>query len=189
MIRKKNLVVTVVCVIAAALILGFIYDAVITAVERSEHPLSYSAEVKNASQKYGVPEALIYTIIKSESGFDPNAISKVGAVGLMQLMPSTFEDLTENFLGENLPESALYDPATNISYGVYYLSWLYSKFENWETVTAAYNIGLGTVYAWLADPSCSDDGVILKHIPADETRAYVRKVTSAKETYERLYFT
>jgi soluble lytic murein transglycosylase len=104
-------------------------------------------------------------------------------------MPSTFLDLTQNFLGENLPESALYDPTTNINYGVYYLSWLYSKFENWETVAAAYNAGLGVVYDWLDDPSYSDDGVNLKHIPIDETRAYVRKVTSARETYERLYFT
>lgn len=189
MIKKKNIVVTVVCIIAAALILGFIYDTLITALERAEHPLSYSTEIKNASQKYGVPEALIYALIKTESGFDPNAISKVGAVGLMQLMPSTFEDLTENFLRENLPESALYDPATNINYGVYYLSWLYSKFENWETVIAAYNAGLGEVYDWLKNPSYSDDGVTLKHIPIDETRAYVRKVTSARETYERLYFT
>ena len=189
MIKKKNLVVTLVCMIAAALILGFLYDAVIISIERSEHPLNYQAAVKNASQKYGVPEAFIYAVIKTESGFDQNAISSVGAIGLMQLMPSTFLDLTQNFLGENLPESALYDPTTNINYGVYYLSWLYSKFENWETVAAAYNAGLGVVYDWLDDPSYSDDGVNLKHIPIDETRAYVRKVTSARETYERLYFT
>ena len=65
MVKKKNIVVTVVCIIAAALILGFIYDTLITALERAEHPLSYSTEIKNASQKYGVPEALIYALIKS----------------------------------------------------------------------------------------------------------------------------
>ena len=189
MLKKRTLIIAVTLIAILSVFFGFAYDKVIGAIELSEHPREFSEAVISASQSYGVPEALIYAVIKTESSFDPDAVSFVGAVGLMQLLPDTFADLTKNFLREDLPPSNISDPATNIKYGTYYLSWLYSKFGNWETVAAAYNAGIGNVYSWLENPEYSDDGVTLKYIPISETRAYVRKVTEAKETYERLYYT
>ena len=188
MIKKKTLVAVIIILLVTSIAFGFAYDAAIGSIERAEHPREYAELVSSAANRYGVPEAMIYAIIKTESGFDPNAVSRAGAMGLMQLMPSTFEDLTNNFLKENLESEMITDPATNIKYGVYYLSWLYSRFENWETVAAAYNKGIGEVQKWLQNPEYSDDGITLKYIPTSETRAYVRKVSAAKETYERLYY-
>ena len=188
MIKKKTLVIVLVVLLLASIAFGFAYDFAVGKIERAEHPREYADLVTSAANRYGVPEAMIYAVIKTESSFDPNAVSRSGAMGLMQLMPSTFEDLTNNFLKENLESDNITDPATNIKYGVYYLSWLYSKFGNWETVAAAYNKGIGEVQKWLQNPEYSDDGITLKYIPASETRAYVRKVSDAKETYERLYY-
>ena len=188
MIKKKTLISVLVILLIASIAFGFAYDAAVGAIERSEHPQKYADLVTSSANRYGVPEAMIYAVIKTESNFDPDAVSRVGAMGLMQLMPSTFEDLTNNFLRENLSDDKISDPATNIKYGVYYLSWLYSKFGNWDTVAAAYNKGIGDVQKWLQNPEYSDDGVTLKYIPVSETRAYVRKVAEAKETYERLYY-
>ncbi len=187
MLKKKTLTIAIVCIIAASLIFGFVYDAVVTEIERAEHPRKFSEMVNSAADSYGVPEELIYAVIKTESNFDPDAVSAAGAVGLMQLMPGTFEDITNNFLGEHLPPEKISDPATNIKYGVYYLSWLKSKLKDWNTVLAAYNKGIGDVYEWLETPEYSDDGETLKYIPVGETRAYVRKVSTAYETYKRLY--
>ena len=189
MLKKRSLIITVVLIIAASLVFGFLYDGIITSIEKKEHPQKYNEYVSSASEKYGVPEAFIYAVIKTESAFDPDAVSRAGAIGLMQLMPSTFEDLTNNFTREKLSADRIYDPATNIKYGVYYLSWLYSKFGDWNTVAAAYNCGIGDVLDWLASSEYSDDGKTLKYIPVAETRAYVRKVGAARETYERLYYT
>ena len=190
MLKKKSIILATVLIIAASLLFGFAYDAVISAVERWEHPRDYAEFVTKARGQHQlfIPESLIFAVIKTESSFDPDAVSSDGAVGLMQLLPSTFEDISDNFLFENLPDEMIYDPETNIRYGVFYLSWLYPKYGNWDTVLAAYNAGLTNVNMWLEDPEYSDDGVTLKYIPLAETRAYVSRVRAAKETYERLYY-
>ncbi len=190
MLKKKTVLIAIVLLVAAALIFGFACDASLALIERLTHPKKYEDLVAAAREGYEfVPESMVYAVIKTESGFDENAVSAAGAVGLMQLMPSTFEDISVNFLGEDLPDEKIYDPAVNIRYGVFYLSWLYLKFGDWSTVAAAYNAGIGKVSGWLDDPEYSDDGITLKYIPIKETCDYVKKVSDAKETYEKLYFT
>ncbi len=193
MIKKSTLTIAVVLIIATSLLFGFAYDGIVSAIERAEHPRAFAEFVTAAREEKNqmfIPESLIFAVIKTESDFDPDAVSPMGAAGLMQLMPDTFRDISDNFLGERLPDEMISDPETNIRYGVFYLSWLYySKFGNWDTVLAAYNAGIGNVYDWLDDPEFSDDGVTLKYIPIAETRAYVSRVRAAQETYERLYNT
>ncbi len=86
----------------------------------------YLGSVERYSKKYGVDEALILAIIKTESGFDKNAVSKKGAKGLMQIMPET-----ANFIAERLGrgEYDLFDGNTSIEFGVYYLSYLFERFK------------------------------------------------------------
>ena len=152
----------------------------------STYPLKYQTEVEAASQKYGVDKFLIYGVIKTESDFDPNAVSPVGAVGLMQIMPETFDLLlTQTHDGYEL--GMLYDPDTNIKYGTYFLRSLYLRYNDWETVYAAYNAGSGRVDGWLADPAHSAGGK-LTDIPIEETEEYVAKVSYAVEKYKELYY-
>ena len=136
------------------------------------------------SEKYAVPKEIVYAVINCESSYEADAKSSSGAVGLMQVMPSTFEEICRD-LGEEYNASSLYDPEVNIKSGVYYLSKLYRRYGVWETVFAAYNAGYGKVDKWLADDSISEDGRLV-NIPYKETADYVERVTDAKRVYSEL---
>lgn len=175
---------------AISLLFGFVFDIVCTAVERAiyKRPEKYVESVEKYASEFGVPEYIVYAVIKTESGFDASAKSSAGAIGLMQLMPDTFEWLTDSKLCEFLDAGMLYDPDTNIKYGVYYLSLLFGIYKNWDTALAAYNAGPGNVDEWLLDPTYSSNGVTLNDIPFKETRNYVKKVNRACEKYKELYY-
>ena len=117
---------------------------------------------------------MILAVIRAESSFDPNAVSRVGAKGLMQLMPDTFSWLCKEALNEPHNAQKIEDPATNVRYGTYYLSYLYEKFGSWRVALAAYNAGEGRAKEWLNDPTLTLDGT-LRRIPFPETAAYVKK--------------
>ena len=193
--KKTNYGLIVLIVLIISVLFGFIFDVAMTLVEKYiyQKPDEYVEYVEIYSAEFGVPEDLVWSVIKTESGFDSSAVSSKGAVGLMQLMPSTFEWLTDDILREYLGIGMLYDPETNIKYGTYYLSRLYNRFGDWDTAIAAYNGGEGNVSEWLKDKKYSDDGIKLKtdKIPDSysETKNYVKKVNKALEKYKKLYNT
>lgn len=152
------------------------------------YPQQYTAEVKAASEEFDVDRNLIYAVIHTESHFREEAESDAGAVGLMQLMPDTFTWLQQNLDGEvRYTEEDLKDPAVNIRYGTYYLSYLEDRYTSSYTAIAAYNAGFANVDGWLEDPAYSSDGVTLDDIPYPETKRYVEKVSGAWQEYEKLY--
>lgn len=173
---------------AIAIVIGLLSQLTYNKALYEFYPQDYSEYVSVCSKEFNVPEKIIYATIKTESDFDPNAVSYAGAVGLMQLMPATFEWLTASMLRENLPASSISDPYTNIRYGTYMLSWLYGIYGDWETVFAAYNAGVGNVNSWLEDSRYSFAGK-LTHIPFSETRTYVRRQADNIKKYEKLYYT
>lgn len=173
-------------IIIAALYFGGGLDKVKEKIEKTTHPQKYSEYVSKYSAEFGVPEYICYSVIKCESGFDRHAKSSSNALGLMQIKPSTFADLCGR-LGEKHDESMLYDPETNIKYGIYYLSLLYRRFGVWETAIAAYNAGPGRVSGWIADGLADEDGY-LTEIPIEETRVYVERVTDAMKIYKKIYY-
>ncbi len=191
--NKSNYGLIVLVVLIISIIFGFLFDIICTAIEKRiyQKPDEYAPCVEKYSAEYGVPENLIYAVIKTESSFDSSATSSKGAIGLMQLMPSTFEWLTKDILREHLSAGMLYDPETNIKYGTYYLSRLYNRFGDWDTALAAYNGGEGNVSEWLADTRYSTDGkkLIIDNIPDEfsETEGYVKKVNKAFDKYKKLY--
>lgn len=152
--------------------------------ENEPEKLMYADYVKAASEEFEVDEAIIYAVIYCESDFDADATSSVGAMGLMQMMPATFEEM-QGYLNEEYDTEALYEPEVSIRYGTYYLSRLYRYFDDWEIVFAAYNAGPTRVSSWLSDERYSKDGK-LTDIPYSETANYVEKVLGMVEKYENI---
>ncbi len=192
--RRYSIVKIVLISLIVSVLFGFLFDLVCTKAEYVlyKRPEEYSGFVERYSKEYGVSEAMIYAVIRTESSFDSAALSSKNAVGLMQMLPSTFEWLTNDILHDGHKTDMLYDPETNIKYGTYYLSRLYARFENWDTALAAYNGGEGNVSEWLSDTRYSSDGIKLKldKLPEEfrETRDYVKKVNLALGKYEELYY-
>ncbi len=175
-------------IIALSLVVGILIGLGWDLYDRSQLPYKYHAHIAKYAEKYDIPVEIIFAVIKVESSFKADAKSNVGALGLMQMMPSTFEWLTGNYhLGENLPALMLYDPEVSIRYGTYYLRYLKNRFGDWNTVLAAYNAGEGNVSKWLADKQYSDDGKTLKSIPVEETERYVKKVNNEIGVYRELF--
>ncbi len=141
---------------------------------------------KEAAVEFSVPLPMILAVMETESDFRAEAVSDAGACGLMQLMPETFAFLRDERLHEDLSDNAIFDPAINIRYGSYYLSYLYEQFEDWRTVLAAYNAGEGRVAEWLEDEALSPAGY-LETIPFPETAAYVKRALAAFSDYSKKY--
>ena len=149
------------------------------------HPTEYDEYVYKYSEEYELDPNLVFAVIKAESNFDPNAESNVGALGLMQIMPETFEWLQTYKNGEaNMDYTYLYEPEVNIEYGCIFLQFLLDRYTSEETAVAAYNAGFGAVDNWLIDENYSTDGETLYDIPYPETKAYVKKVMLAKYYYD-----
>lgn len=150
------------------------------------YPIKYNELVEKYSEDYGVDTALVYSVIRTESGFRPAAESNVGAKGLMQITPDTFEWLMSK-TGESYGIEALYEPDVNIKYGTLFLSMLTEEFGNRDSVLSAYHAGWGQVNSWLCDPEISSDGVTLQRIPFSDTAHYVDKVKKAEKIYNSVY--
>lgn len=156
---------------------------------KSAYPLKFYDHISEACEKYGVEKALVLAVVRTESKFNSAAVSNAGAVGLMQLMPETFDWLQSNLQQRNKKnEVFLTEPKINIDYGTYLLSILANKYVDETVMLCAYNAGIGKIDKWLNDPRYSDDKITLKKIPYKETRNYVVKVKKSKKIYQNLYF-
>lgn len=150
------------------------------------YPMKYTEFVEKYSAEYGVEPELVYAVIKTESSFNPDAVSDADAVGLTQITPETF-DWIKTKLGEEDENLSLYNPETSIKYGAFFLGYLTREFGNTDTALAAYHAGRGRVNGWLEDKEISPDGKTLSNIPIPETAHYVRKVNKALNIYYNLY--
>lgn len=171
---------------AAVLALSVLSAVAVNSFVKRSHPIRYEKLIYKYAEDYGVSPVLILAVIKTESDFDPEAISSAGAKGLMQITDETFDWLMTK-TGEKLDTELLYDPDTSIKYGSFFLKMLLDEFQVTDTALAAYNAGRGRINGWLADSSLSPDGKTLSYIPISETRYYVYKVNNAIKMYESLY--
>lgn len=179
---KKALYLILGIIVLAAAAVGICHN---NEVRREQLAISlYSDSVFKYSFMYNVDANLVFAVIKAESDFDENAVSQKGAVGLMQILPSTGQFIAER-LGLEYSETELFDSDTNIKLGTYYIGYLSKKFTVRETMLAAYNAGEGNVRYWLSE--YSEDGEKLDLIPFKETEQYVIKVKSHFERYRKVY--
>lgn len=180
--------IAIIIIIIMSVALGYAYDKIMESLEKRAHPLKYEEIVEKYSAEYAVPQEIIYSVIKAESSFRSDVVSIAGAIGLMQIMPTTYDDIAKR-LGEVPNEGLLYDPETNIKYGTFYLRYLYDMFDNsWDIAFAAYNAGLNRVKnQWLNNSEYIKDNEIV-YIPIEETRNYIKRVNKNREVYKKLYF-
>lgn len=141
-------------------------------------PKKYKNWVVAFSDEYDLDVALVYSVIKVESDFDKKAVSKSGAMGLMQILPSTAKWIAEE-LDIDFEKQNLFEPELNIRFGCFYLKYLLDKFGDMEIVICAYNAGEGKVQDWIKD------GKIDKtKIDYAETKNYLTKVNSYYNVYK-----
>lgn len=152
------------------------------------YPVVYSDLVETASIETGIDKYLIYAVIRTESNFDAEAESEVGARGLMQLMEDAFDWVKFRMEDDrSVTYDDMYDPGYNIEYGSFLLKLLYEEYGDERTALAAYHSGRGSVNGWLEDKNYSSDGRTLDKIPSNTTEHYVKKVMTAYEGYTNLY--
>lgn len=159
-------------------------------IQRIFYPKSYEEFVSIYSDEYGVDENLVFAVIKAESNFQEDAVSHKDALGLMQIMKETAEDVARKYNIEidfNNSEREILNVQNNIKIGTKYLAVLLEKYKNIEVAVAAYNAGIGTVDNWIEKGIIKSDGSDIENIPYKETNNYVRKILRNYKIYQDLY--
>lgn len=184
--RKKTVALVLVIVLGLLIAAGayFVYNAI---EGKEAYPLKYEDIIVKYAQENELDPYFVAAVIHAESNFDPQAVSRAGAIGLMQIMPPTGEWIAGKLGVEDFDSEMLKDPETSIRFGCWYLNFLSDKFEdNRQLIVAGYNAGHNRVAEWLKDKDISD-GETLKDIPFKETEGYVKNVEKSYDKYKEFY--
>jgi len=189
--RKKSSkhALPILIILMVSLALGGVFELCCLGAERLSLPRKYEETVTEYAALYGVPEHVVYAVIKTQSGFDSTKQGENGEIGLFQLTPARYLALAAQAKDPEANPAALYDPETNIRYGTMYLAGLYQKYGMWSTVYAALYAGEDAVDAWLQNPAYVDpDFGTLVTIPDKQIAKAVKKTVKAQDIYEKLYY-
>lgn len=150
------------------------------------YPTEYEEFVIKYSKEYDIDPRYVFAVINTESHFDPNATSDVGARGLMQIMEDAYDWIKFRLDDQREHTSDdMYDPELNIQYGTYMLKYLYDKFDgSYELAAAAYHGGMNAVDGWVADGIVDPENFRLEDVPSDITANYIYKVMNAYNKYK-----
>lgn len=151
---------------------------------RGFYPLEHAEAIRDAAVRHRVDPYLVAAVINVESDFRPDAGSHAGAIGLMQVMPSSADDMARwgRVDAEEYPVELLSEPRVNIEYGTAYLRYLVERYHEIDPALAAYNAGMGNTDEWVAQGRDVRD-----FIDFPETHEYIQKVNRAWVRYEELY--
>ncbi len=150
-------------------------------------PLVSWGAIKEEAKRYGIDPYIAAGLIRQESVFNPNATSRVGARGLMQVMPATGQLVSKRQGGGAITAADLYNPLLNIKLGMNYLAQVMGQFGRIEYAAAAYNAGPARAQRWIAERGSLDIEDWIESIPFSETRGYVQGVLRYSANYRRLY--
>ena len=165
------------------------------ALEQARHPIFYGQILATAAQRHGLDPALLLATARQESRFRPAQRSVVGALGLLQLMPTTAAQLMDSAsipteLADQDLETQLLDAETNANLGARYLA---QQLRDWQQqpilAIASYNAGPGAVASWGMDGLEEQPELWIEAIPYDETRIYVKTVLGSWWAYSCLHGT
>ncbi len=157
-------------------------------LRRQLYPLHYEKLVEKYSKQYDVDASLVYAMILEESRYRRDAISWAGAIGLMQIMPSTGRELARQLKIRRFHSSMLKIPEVNIRMGTKYIGELNSMFDgNAMLVSGAYNGGPGRMKRWLESKKIKDIDEFVEKITIRETRLHIKKVINSFDNYVEIY--
>ena len=176
--------VSLVCVMGS-----FFVGDLVRVVERMAYPRNYAPDVRQYAAQYGIEENIIYAVIRTESGFRPDAESDAGARGLMQITDETFEWIKSKLApDEEITFDDLFDPQVNIRFGAYLLSACLARYDgDLSTSAAAYHSGMGLVDSLLEQAVYSSDGKTLSSFPYRQMNRYVYKINESYQKYCAIY--
>ncbi|WII71405.1 transglycosylase SLT domain-containing protein [Bdellovibrio sp. 22V] len=150
-------------------------------------PQPFSDIISEASNKSGTPQEFIYSIIRQESAFNPEARSSVDAFGLMQLLPSVAKNLAKSNSLEYKEALDLFKPEVNIPLGAFELKSLMKKYDNqFILAVSGYNANDSAIRGWLKTRYRPDSVEFIEEVPYEETRAYIKLVMRNYVFYQRL---
>jgi soluble lytic murein transglycosylase len=155
---------------------------------RTAFPLPYETSLRSAATSNSVDPMFVAGLVRQESAFESNAVSHQGAMGLMQVMPSTALKLARQ-LRIRYARASLTDPGYNLKLGARYLADLIQVFGTHEAALAAYNAGEDRVVQWTAGQNYLETAEFVESIPFTETREYVQIVIRNAEVYRQVYDT
>lgn len=186
--RKLNIFLLLagllILVVAGVAIVRFAVDK----YEKAAYPMNYVDIIDHYASQRGLPRSLVYAVVRCESGFRPDAVSSIGARGLMQLTEETFDWVKYRMDDErDITYEAMFDPEENVKYGTFLIKILMDEFTTVDNALCAYHAGRGSLQKWLADPQYSSDGKNIDHIPFGDTSSYVSKVNKTMEKYKEMY--
>lgn len=151
------------------------------------YPQEYSEYVEKYAKEYELDPLLIYSIIKAESNFKNDAKSNSNAIGLMQVMLSTAQEMGEDLELEEITEEKLCEPEINIRIGTRYFKTLLEKYNNYNLAIIAYNAGMGNLDSWIEQEIIDEQGENIENIPFPETKNYVKKILQNYKIYQQIY--
>jgi soluble lytic murein transglycosylase len=151
-------------------------------------PRPYWPDLKKFSEKNGLDPYLVASLIRQESEFNPGAVSRANAVGLMQLLPKTGKVVAREEHVKHYNASQLYTPTMNLQLGTRYFRGMVDKFGgSFEHALAAYNAGSDRVEDWMGQGPYRDSPEFVESIPFTETREYVQAIMRNANVYRQLY--
>ncbi len=158
-----------------------------TRLFRLLYPVAFADVIHAEAETRGVDPALVAALIHQESRFTPRAVSRAGALGLMQVLPSVGTSLARRARVSPFERVLLFQPDVNIRLGTMHLDAMLDQYPSIEFALAAYNAGGSRVRRWRQKSGASDPELFIERIPYDETRDYVRILLRNRATYEMVY--
>ena len=152
-------------------------------------PKAYWPDLKRFASSNALDPYLVASLIRQESEFNPNAVSRANALGLMQLLPKVGKTVAKQVKLKHFSAPQLFTPAINLQLGTRYFRSMVDKFGAFEYALAAYNAGGDRVQDWLGQAKYRDPQEFVESIPFTETREYVQAILRNANVYRQLYGT
>ena len=189
--RRRRLLLLAIPVVVLVAVVAVVVTVltgrlVVPSISGKVYPIKYQSEIGTVADKYGIDPYLLAAVARTESGFDPSARSGDGALGLMQLLPTTAKWVTGLGSWKGPKKPSLTDPQDSLELGACYLSYLQRTLDPPMAAIAAYNAGQGIAGQWVKAAGGADSFGI-DDIPYPETKEFVRRVTYWRALFQKAH--